>query len=79
MALLSFFTSFGRCQLRNESNFLFFADVQGEDGPGVAEPGVGAVAVEMVGPRASPEPPGGGAFGAHYRGPEHHGAHASAS
>lgn len=59
--------------------FSVLADVQGEDGPGVAEPGVGAVAVEMAGPCASSEPPGGGAVGAHYRGPEHHGAHVSAS
>ena len=59
--------------------FVFFADLQGEDGPGVAEPGVGAVAVEMVGPCASPEPSGGGAVGSHHRGTEHHGTHASSS
>lgn len=58
---------------------MFFADVQGEDGPGITEPGVGAAAVEMVGPCASPQPSGGGAVGSHHRGPEHHGTHASAS
>lgn len=34
-------------------NFLLLACVQREDGPGAAEPGMGAIVVEMVGPGAS--------------------------